>query len=228
MMEDIKYKDFWELIKFLDHNGLLDHVIVVGSWAEYLYAQSGTLDGFISNLRTLDIDLLITNINKPSPNVNITKIMHELGYTIDEDRISGTTKIYTPGFMEIEFLVTQRGSGIKSVLSTNLGVNAQAIRNLNILKDNCILVQVFDFNISVPLPEAYVIHKAIINKERLIKAEKDRDSIKNLLPYINKDTVLRIFEGLTKKTEESNYEFANRISRNKHPLGNHLIIRLKA
>jgi len=30
-MEDIKYKDFWELIKFLDHNGLLDHVIVVGS-----------------------------------------------------------------------------------------------------------------------------------------------------------------------------------------------------
>jgi hypothetical protein len=129
--------------------------------------------------------------------------MHELGYTIDEDRISGTTKIYTPGFMEIEFLVTQRGSGIKSVLSTNLGVNAQAIRNLNILKDNCILVQVFDFNISVPLPEAYVIHKAIINKERLIKAEKDRDSIKNLLPYINKDTVLRIFEGLTKKQKKA-------------------------
>ena len=35
-MDERQYKDFWKFIKLLSDNGLLEHVIVIGSWAEYL------------------------------------------------------------------------------------------------------------------------------------------------------------------------------------------------
>lgn len=35
--------------------------------------------------------------------------------------------------LEIEFLIEQMGSGIESVIRTNLGVNAQALRHMGIL-----------------------------------------------------------------------------------------------
>lgn len=42
-MDELRYKDFWKFIKLLSDNGLLGHVIVIGSWAEYVYAQGGVL-----------------------------------------------------------------------------------------------------------------------------------------------------------------------------------------
>lgn len=55
MTDSIQYRGFWKFIKLLYDHGLLEHVVVIGSWAEYLYAQSGMLPGFSANLRTLDI-----------------------------------------------------------------------------------------------------------------------------------------------------------------------------
>ena len=64
-MNDMQYKDFWAFIKLLNDNQLLDHIILIGSWAEYVYAQSGILQGYSANLRTLDIDFLIKNMRIP-------------------------------------------------------------------------------------------------------------------------------------------------------------------
>ena len=36
-------KVFWETIKILDKNKILDYVVLVGSWAEYIYEISGYL-----------------------------------------------------------------------------------------------------------------------------------------------------------------------------------------
>ena len=43
-MEIRQYKEFWDLINFLHENELLEFIILIGSWAEYIYAQSGLLD----------------------------------------------------------------------------------------------------------------------------------------------------------------------------------------
>ena len=43
MMEGMNYQAFWKFIKLLHDNDLLQYVEVVGSWCEYLYAQSGYL-----------------------------------------------------------------------------------------------------------------------------------------------------------------------------------------
>ena len=44
-MNDIK-KIFCETIKILENNKVLEHVVLIGSWAEYIYEKSGYLKGF--------------------------------------------------------------------------------------------------------------------------------------------------------------------------------------
>lgn len=214
MTEGIQYKDFWRFISLLHENDLLQHLVVIGSWAEYLYAQSGILPGFTANLRTLDIDFLIKNMRRPIKSVNIASLAKEAGYIIDYDVMEGTTKIYTPDLMEIEFIIEQKGKGDNPVIKTNLGVNSQALRHLSSLKNNSIVIKLFDFSISVPSPEAYVTHKIVINKERGIKAAKDKQAIIGLLPFIDKEKFKEICDHLTKKEQqEINNFLANKNTR---------------
>jgi len=60
------YKEsFIETLTILDSLGLLEHVILIGSWAEYLYEQCNVVESFISTTKTMDIDFLVKNIRKP-------------------------------------------------------------------------------------------------------------------------------------------------------------------
>ena len=70
-MKDANYQGFWRLLGLMHDAGALPHVLIIGSWAEYLYAQSGLLPGYVANLRTLDIDFLIRNQRKPRTMVNL-------------------------------------------------------------------------------------------------------------------------------------------------------------
>jgi len=51
----IQQKEFTRFIKLLSDNDCLRYVILVGSWAEYIYEQTGLLKGFDANIKTLDI-----------------------------------------------------------------------------------------------------------------------------------------------------------------------------
>lgn len=46
---------FWQTLKTFDEIGLLRHVMIIGSWAEYLFLAIFKTD-FIPNLRTRDVD----------------------------------------------------------------------------------------------------------------------------------------------------------------------------
>lgn len=201
-MEGMNYPEFFRFIRLLSDNDLLKHVIVIGSWAEYVYAQAGVLPGFTANFRTLDIDLLIRNLRRPPKKVSLTELAKEAGYIIDNDIMDGTTRIYTPDLMEIEFLINQQGSGEESVMRTNLGVNAQALRHLHIVRDNTITANLFGYGITVPEPEAYVLHKLVINDRRGNKAEKDAHALRTLMPYISKDRFEELRNQLTKKEQQ--------------------------
>ena len=203
MMEGMNYQAFWKFIMLLHDNDLLQYVEVVGSWCEYLYAQSGYLPDFTASLRTLDVDFLIKNLRRPAKKANLLTIAADNGYTIDHDYLTGTTKIYTPDLMEIEFLIEQKGSGVEPVLETNIGVTAQALHHMHVLKEFSIDLNVFDMDITVPVPEAYVIHKIIINEQRGKKSEKDKQSIEHLMPYLNKDKFEEITETLSKAEKKT-------------------------
>jgi hypothetical protein len=99
--------NFEEIIMVLDEIKECDHVILIGSWAEYLYEQCQVIDDFVSEIRTQDIDLLIKNINKPREHVDILSEFSKRGYDID---VTGHDiyRLIKDDF-EIEFLVPMVG-----------------------------------------------------------------------------------------------------------------------
>lgn len=51
---------FWDLIDVLDNAGFLSHIMIIGSWAEYLYVDYFN-DDYVPNLKTHDIDVFYQN-----------------------------------------------------------------------------------------------------------------------------------------------------------------------
>ena len=45
-MESSQKQTFWQTIALFHDVGVLEHIVVVGRWAEYLYQESGVIPGF--------------------------------------------------------------------------------------------------------------------------------------------------------------------------------------
>ena len=119
---------------------------------------------------------------------------------VDGDRLTGVTKI-SSNLLEIEFLIAKKGAGLETSLKTNLGVTAQALRHLDVMLNNTLEANILGFNISVPTPEAYTLHKIVINGERGKKAEKDIRAIENIFRYLDRDAFDNLKSRLTKKEQ---------------------------
>jgi len=206
-MNDIK-KIFWETIKILEKNRVLEHVVLIGSWAEYIYEISDYLKGFEANLKTKDIDFLIKNINKPKEGINIVKILEKEGYETSIDYISGIFKFYKGKDLEIEFLVREIGKGqLEPYKVPSFGIKAEGLRHTNLLVRNVITIEVKNIKITTPTPQAYLLQKIIINEHRKNKAEKDYLSIENLMENIKKSKaelqkLKDLYTSLTKKQKK--------------------------
>lgn len=68
------YNEFVKTLELLDEHNLLDYLILIGSWAEYMYEKCSIIDDFTSTTKTFDLDFLIMNINKPRDGVRLMNI----------------------------------------------------------------------------------------------------------------------------------------------------------
>lgn len=191
--------DFERFLNLLEDEGCLKDVMVIGSWAEYLYGEAGVIEGSVPSLKTMDIDFLVRNLRRPNPPVNVPSAARAIGYVPEADRLDGVTKIYSDSGLEIEFLICKRGAGRESALKTNIGVTAQALWHLDVLLSNPVVAPWRGMDVPVPSPEAYVAHKMVINGERGTKAEKDAAAILDLFPFINNADFEAVLESLTRK-----------------------------
>lgn len=57
-------------------------------------------------------------------------------------------------------------------------------------------------HINIPCPEAYAVHKIVINNERKSKMKKDQEAIKNIWSYLNSQKLTEIRTLLTKKEKK--------------------------
>lgn len=191
-----------ELFKFLcllDELGCLQYVMLIGSWAEFLYEKTGLLKGFIPNIKTMDIDFLVRNMRKPVPEVQVATEARDRGYRVEIDRITGVTKLTSLRGIEIEFLIGKVGAGLEASLKTNLGVTAQSLRHMEVLTRSMVTVSYEGMAVNIPAPEAYVVHKMVVNKERGKKQEKDTRAIIRMWPYLDAAALSAVVRGLTKK-----------------------------
>ena len=188
-----------KLLKSFDDNGCSDHLILIGSWAEYLYCAAGILPDYEAVIRTLDIDFLVKNLRRPVPSINIISLAKEEGFYVEEDCLTGVTRLLSPDGLEVEFLIEQKGKGSETALKTNLGITAQALRHLDLLRDNTLEIRHLGIKVCIPVPEAFVLHKMIINSERKHKTEKDQTVINRMYPHLNLDKFNELLGALTKK-----------------------------
>lgn len=196
------------LLKALHDNDVLNHVILIGSWAEFIYAQAGILPGFTMTLRTIDIDFLVKNMRRPTTPISVPALAKELGYEVAHDTLMNTTKFFSLDGLEIEFLIPQKGSGVERVIGTNLGVNAQALRHMTAIVNNTITANFLGMKIPIPCPEVYVLTKMIINNDRTEeKRIKDMNSVAHLLPFIDFNKFEQLFLESTKKEKTSVRDF---------------------
>lgn len=153
---------------------------------------------------------MIKNLHKPKEKIDIVKLARDDGFLVEKDRLFGTTKIINPEGLEIEFIIAKRGAGSEASVKTNLGVTAQSLRHLDILSKYTKIVEFFDMNIEIPLPEAFVIHKIIINNERKRKKEKDRISINSIYQHIDKNKFNELCKTLTIKEQKIVMEYVKK------------------
>lgn len=198
-MNTSKQTEFLKFLKLLNDNDIIEDVMLVGSWAEFLYFKNGILPAENADeFKTLDIDFLLKNLRKPTPPKNLLALAKSEGYLIESDILTGTTKLLGER-LEIEFLISKKGAGFENTLKTNLGVTAQALRHLEMLLEYPVTTKYLCYDVTIPLPEAYVVHKMIINPERGSKSRKDIRAIENLIPYLDIEKITEITQELHKK-----------------------------
>lgn len=190
---------FEKVLRLLDDAECLDHVILIGSWAEFVYREAGILEGFAPNIRTLDVDFLVRNLRRPNPPANLVAVAREAGYLVQSDRLDGTTRIFDTSGLEIEFLINKLGAGVEETLRTNIGVTAQALRHLGVLASRTLKLECLGHMVVVPTPEAYAVHKMVINSRRGGKSQKDAEAVAGLWPYLDQGEVMALVRSLTKK-----------------------------
>jgi len=200
-MNELQVRDFLKTIKLLHDNDCISHIIIVGSWAEYLYIETGVLPSYSANIRTLDLDLLVKNLRAPRKGVNLPELAKAAGYWVESERMTGITKLLLPGSLEVDFLLSKKGAGKEAALKTNLGVTAQTLRAMELLLENTIKIDYYGMVLEVPSPEAYVLHKMIINKERKDKSEKDRMSINEMYNHLDSTRFESLIQTISKKNQ---------------------------
>ena len=175
---------FWDTIGILQEAGALEHLVIIGSWAEYIYEQDGIMDGFSSAIKTRDVDFLIPNIRKPRTKVDMVALLEANGFIVQQSSVTQQHRFFKPE-LEVEFLVREIGAGQAEPYSApGFGIKVAGLRHLDLLLENLMKVNVQGFDIQVPSPEAYVFHKLLIQRQTDEKSKKDLRAIENLLEYI--------------------------------------------
>jgi len=204
---------FFSILYSLYDAGILEDIILIGSWCHYFYRVYFSNAPEIPLLRTLDIDFLIPNPVKIQKDVNIPEILERLDFIPQNNYMTGYTKYVHPE-LELEFLIADlgRGKGNKPYQIPKLHINAQGLRFLNLLQRHTIKMKYENIIVVLPEPAAYVLHKFIIQERRLNKEKQKRDllSAKEIGEFLlqsktQQKKITDIFDSLPKKWQNPSF-----------------------
>jgi hypothetical protein len=215
---------FWDTIRILQEAGALEHLVIIGSWGEYIYEQDGVLDGFTSTIRTRDVDFLIPNLRKPRTKMDMVSLLEANGFIVQQSSMSMQHRFFKPE-LEVEFLVREIGAGqAEPYDAPGFGIKVTGLRQMDLLSENLMRINLWGCEIQVPSPEAYVFHKLLIQRQTEEKAQKDLRAVENLLEYFRKhsDKVADLQKIYTKLTKKQQGRIADRCRENGIDLANML------
>ena len=117
--------------------GVLDDLVIIGSWCLESYRTYFDRRTPLTTLRTRDIDFLVPRPTQLRHPADVPALLEDLGFVCDFQR-AGYIRLVHPDLI-VEFLVPERGRGTdKPVPLPQLHMNAQALRFLDLLADQTI------------------------------------------------------------------------------------------
>lgn len=170
-----KYELLSAVLKELQEKGVLDGLVIVGSWCQYYYRILFDYAPEIPLLRTLDIDFLVPNPSTFKAKVDVSELLNRLGFDSDFDYNTGLVKYVHPD-LEIQFLTPALGRAKdKPHEIKQLNINAESLTYMKMLQDYKFSMTHKGVTVWLPEPEAYTLHKILISIKRKDPAKKEKD-----------------------------------------------------
>ena len=207
-MEKNQYDLCIEVLRRLEKSGVLKDVILIGSWCVHFYKEYFKNERYSGAIKTRDVDLLFPALSTNRIRIDVPNLLRDLGFIVGFKGLEGYIQLEHPDLI-IEFLVPEKGRGSnKPWPLPQFGVNAQALRFLDLLTQDTVKLKIDGIEVRLPHPANFALQKLIISQRRAIeeKRKKDKDSaIKILRALISKDeatTVRRVFDSLDPKWQK--------------------------
>ena len=207
-MENKQFKLCLEVLHRFRKAGLLNKLILVGSWCLYFYKEYFYGVYVVPLIRTRDIDFLVPLPPKMKNKADVPGILRDLGFVIEFVGPKGYLRLGHPDLI-VEFLVPERGKGSnKPYPLPQIGMNAQPLRFLDFLGKNVIEISINGMRVKLPHPIAYALHKLIIlgRRAKKEKAAKDRDQALMIFHHVLKHEkpikIKEIFLTMPKKWQD--------------------------
>jgi len=156
--------------------GLLDELVLVGSWCLPAYRDYFAGTGRVRTLRTRDLDFLVPLPSKLSKRVDMSELLDDLGFVMGHRGAEGFAILQHPELL-VEFLVPERGRGTtRAVDLPLLGMNAQSLRFMDIPMMALIEATLHDVTVRLPHPACFGLHKLLVAPRRKTPERRDRDA----------------------------------------------------
>lgn len=170
-----KYELLASVLKALQAKGVLDGLVIVGSWCQYYYRILFDNAPEIPLLRTVDVDFLVPNPARFKSRVDVSEILNLLGFDSDFDYSTGLVKYVHPD-LEIQFLTPVLGRAKETPYEIKkLNIKAEGLTYMKMLQDYTFAMTHNSIALRLPEPEAYLLHKILISPKRQDMAKREKD-----------------------------------------------------
>lgn len=174
-MEKAQYNLCCEVLRRLDREGVLDNVVLIGSWCLLAYEDYFKDVRYRPGIRTRDIDILVPVPPKFDHQVDVEGLLKDLDFVTSFKGSDGYMQFVHKDLM-LEFIVPERGRGSdKPFKIPDLGINAQPLRFMDFLAGNVIRLKFAGLKVSVPHPVNFALLKLIVSARRQKSVKKEND-----------------------------------------------------
>ena len=167
--------------------GILDKIMLAGSWCVLLYQDYFKGKSILPVLRTRDLEFLFPIPLNLGRKTDLFDLLKDLGFVLDYRGEQGYIIFQHPDLI-LEFLVPARGrESDKPFPLDQLGINAQALKFMDALARDPIQMLFNDVTVTLPHPADFALHKLLIagRRNKKDKAAKDRAQALALLTALN-------------------------------------------
>jgi hypothetical protein len=209
---------FERVLNALNAEGVLDELVLLGSWCLAVYSENYGGSPEIPLLRTLDVDFLVPNPIRTKKKADIPELLKELGFDVVYSVVSGYSKFVHPE-LEIEFLTPEVGRGRSTPYKvTALKITAQGLRYVGLADQYAVEMHYRGIKVRVPHPAAFVLLKLLTSEKRkkLTKKERDVSTAVQLAEFIlstpaQTDKFREIWSSLPQKWRSTVLRIADRV-----------------